>query len=120
MYTCYQLRSAFSDLMTTQLPTTLEPLPPTTKAAIGTWSMDTWDLSNTQNILPDRILESSKLYPKVSQAVAQTLMTSLLEIFGLSDFLPTIVECVPQPSTLPRVVKYVFLKSTAKNTIRIF
>ena len=64
--------------------------------------MDTWDLSNTQKILPDRIIESSKLYPKVSQAVAHTLMTSFLEIFGLSDYLPTIVECVPQPSTLPK------------------
>ena len=58
--------------------------------------------TQSQKILPDRIIESSKLYPKVSQAVAHTLMTSLLEIFGLSDFLPTIVECVPQPSTLPK------------------
>ena len=64
--------------------------------------MDTWDLSNTQKILPGRIIDPSKLYPKVSQAVAHTLMTSLLEIFGLSDFLPAIVECVPQPSTLPK------------------
>ena len=38
-----------------------------------------------------------ELYPQVSEAVAQTLVTTL---FGLSDYL-VVVECVPQPSTLP-------------------
>ena len=66
------------------------------------WLMDTWDLSNTQKILPDRIIESSKLYTKVSQAVAHTLMTSLFGDFRTLRLPTYIVECVPQPSTLPK------------------
>ena len=56
-----------------------------------------------QKILPDRIIESSKLYSKVSQAVAHTyLMTSLFGDFQTLRLATHIVECVPQPSTLPK------------------
>ena len=48
------------------------------------------------------IIESSKLYLKVSQAVAHTPITSRFGDFRTLR-LPTYqVECVPQPSTLPK------------------